>query len=184
MKIGSKKDQPITYDEELFAHFEKRYFHEVERKDHMFQRLNIPLAAIIAISGFYAVIFSLDLKSVETGWLIWFWIIAAISLLFMLAGFFFFVEALLGNMDKALPTPQDIDDWKHKLVEYYKDEEDAKNTISSTIREHLFISYMSCTTVVSINNEIRANSLYRCNIFLVLAAAVAVGAYSIVKFTS
>lgn len=178
----NKETQLISYDEELFAHFEKRYFHETDRKDQLFQRLNIPLAAIFAISGFYAIILSLRLEALSTGWLVWFWVVATASLLCMIIGAYFFVDALLGGVDKVLATPQDLDEWKHQLVDHYK-EEGSTHSICVAIRKNLFENYMLCTTVISINNERRANSIYRSSIFLVSAAALAVIAYAIVKFT-
>lgn len=169
---------------ELFAHYEKLYFHEQGRKEQIFSRLNIPLAVMVAIIGFYAVIISGDHKSLQLGPAIWFWVILSCSLASLLIGAVFFVDALLGKMDSALSTPNALETWRQELLEYYKADPNQDEIVAAEVKRSLYVDYMKCASVMTINNDRKASSLYYCNIAVIVAVAFAAVAYVIVKFPS
>lgn len=164
---------------ELFALYEKIYFNELERKEQIFSRLSIPLAVIIAIAGFYAVIIGGSYKSLAIGGAIWFWVVLGCSVVALLVGGWFFVNSLLGRVDQAIPTANDIEAWRIELLDYYSDQPDADVTVATALRQMMYSAYMNCSTISTLNNEQKSFSLYCCNIALILAAALAVVAYVI-----
>ena len=169
-------------ESEVFEHYEKLYFYELARKDQIFSRLNIPLVVIVAMAGFYAVILGSDRQSLLLGGAIWFWIMLSMSGVLMLAGLFFFVDALLGRMDKVLATPNDLEAWRMELKQHYLGENDPENKVAAEFRRAIFHDYMSCATVISTNNDRKVSSLFYCSVFTVLAVIFAVMAFAIVKF--
>lgn len=167
--------------QELFAHYEKIYFHEQQRKEQIFSRLNIPLAVMVAVVGFYAVIISADYKKLELGLAIWFWLVLAISIILLLLGAYFFTDALLGKMDRAIVTPNDLEGWRQQLIAYYATEADCDSIVAEEVRRKLYSDYMDCASIMTINNDRKSSSLYFCNIALIIATAFSAIAYAVAK---
>jgi len=166
--------------EKLFEYYEKTYFHELARKEQIFSRLSIPLATIIAITGFYSVIISGDRAALTLGAKIWFLAILALSAVILAIGIYFFIDALLGKVDKNMPEPNIIEKYRLDLLDYYHDEADAQEITAQKIREYFYENYMSCATICTINNDRKSSSLYFCNVALISAALIAVVAYAVI----
>lgn len=164
---------------ELFVHYERIYFHELNRKEQIFSRLNIPLAVMVAVAGFYAVILKGDYRLLDLGTQIWFWVLLCLSLLGLFVGVGFFVDSLLGRMDKAIATPTDTETWRRQLLQYFSDEADGQEKTAQSVKDMLYEAYMDCATRSMLNNDRKASSLYFCNIALIAAAGLAMAAYAI-----
>jgi hypothetical protein len=113
--------------QKIFEYYEKTYFHELARKEQIFSRLNIPLATIIAIAGFYSVILGGD--RAVLGYLpkLFFFLFLTVSVGFLSAGVYFFMNALLGKVDQNMPEPNVIEQYRVDLLAYYSDELAPKN---------------------------------------------------------
>jgi len=169
---------------ELFTYYEKIYFHEHSRKEQIFSRLNIPLAVMVAIVGFYAVIISSDYKSLSLDPVILFWGFFCYSVIALLIGAGFFIDALLGKMDQGIPTPNALETWRQQLLAYYRDEQDSADIVAAELKRSLYKDYMNCASLMTVNNDRKASSLYFCNIAVIISAALAAIAYAIVKLPS
>lgn len=169
-------------EEELYLHFERIYFHELQRKEQIFGRLNIPLAVMVALVGFYAVILATDYKSLEGNAAFSFGFASAISGWLLVIGAYFFADALLGKMDKALATPNSLEAWRRQLQEYYSLDDDVDRIVAESMKGALYADYMSCASLLTVNNDRKASSLYYCNMALILATALALAAYAVAKF--
>lgn len=166
--------------DKLFEYYEKIYFYELARKEQIFSRLSIPLATIIAIAGFYSIIISGDRAVLTLGAKIWFLTILAISVVSLAIGVYFFIDALLGKMDKNMPEPNIIEKYRLDLLDYYREEDDTEAVVAQQIRKYYYEKYMDCATICTINNDRKSSSLYFCNIALIGAAMVAVVAYAVI----
>lgn len=163
----------------LFTHYEKVYFHEINRKEQIFSRLNIPLAIVISLAGFYALLLNGDHKTLSTGLRIWFWIAFFVSAATLVTAVGFLIDALVGRMDQAIPTPNDTEEFRRKLVEYYKEDSDAEASIARNIESAYYGYYMHCASLLTINNDRKASSFYYCVVLLITAAAIALAPYAI-----
>lgn len=166
--------------DKLFEYYEKIYFYELARKEQIFSRLSIPLATIIAIAGFYSIIISGDRTVLTLGAKIWFLTILAISVVSLAIGVYFFIDALLGKVDKNMPEPNIIEKYRLDLLNYYSEEDDTEAIVAQEIRRYYYEKYMDCATICTINNDRKSSSLYFCNIALISAAMVAVVAYAVI----
>jgi hypothetical protein len=166
--------------EKLFEYYEKIYFYELARKEQIFSRLSIPLATIIAIAGFYSVIISGDRTTLTLGAKIWFLTILGLSVVALGIGVYFFIDALLGKVDENLPEPNIIEDYRLKLLDYYRDEADTEAVVANEIRKYYYEKYMTCATICTINNDRKSSSLYFCNIALISAAMISAVAYAVI----
>ena len=169
---------------ELFTYYEKIYFHELGRKEQIFSRLNIPLAVMVAIIGFYAVIIGSDYKSLSLDPVICFWGMFCYSVIALMFGAGFFIDALLGKMDQGIPTPNALETWRQDLLVYYREEPNPDDIVATALKQSLYRDYMNCASLLTVNNDCKASSLYFCNIALVVSAAFGAIAYAIVKFPS
>ncbi|WP_435635309.1 hypothetical protein ACSC9U_05030 [Pseudomonas solani] len=167
---------------ELFAYYEKLYFHEQQRKEQIFSRLSIPLAVMVALAGFYAVIIATDYKKLEGCAAFAFGVFSTCSVGLLLIGAYFFTDALLGKMDKALSTPNSLEAWRRKLQAYYAGVPDADRLVAESIRSALYADYMNCASQTTINNDRKSSSLYYCNMMLIFATATALVTYFLAKF--
>jgi len=166
---------------ELFTHYERIYFHEQQRKEQIFSRLNIPLAVMVAIVGFYAVIITADYKQLELGLAIWFWLVLAISISLFMFGAYFFTDALLGKMDRAIVTPNDLEEWRQQLITYYSTEANGDSIVAEEARRKLYLDYMDCASIMTINNDRKSSSLYFCNMALITSTTFSAIAYAVAK---
>ncbi|MCQ4302685.1 hypothetical protein C1170_06335 [Stutzerimonas frequens] len=169
---------------ELFQHYEKLYFHEQQRKEQIFSRLSIPLAVMVALVGFYAVIIATDYKKLEGCAAFAFGFCAACSAELSIIGAYFFTDALLGKMDQALSTPNSLEAWRRDLQAYYAGETDADRLVADSIRSALYADYMNCASLTTVNNDRKSSSLYYCNMALIFSSATALVAYAVAKFPS
>lgn len=167
-------------DINLFGHYEKIYFHELARKEQIFSRLSIPLATIIAIAGFYSVIIGGDRAALTLGAKIWFLTILGVSVFALFIGIYFFIDALLGRIDKNLAAPNTIEEYRLDLIDYYHDEPDAEQKVAEALLTYYYENYMNCATICTFNNDRKSSSQYYCNISLIISAAIAVIAYAVI----
>lgn len=166
---------------ELFAHYEKVYYHEVGRKEQIFSRLNIPLAVMVAIVGFYAVIIASNYRALSLGGAIWFWVVMGLSIAALIIGAGFFVDALLGRMDKAPAVPNDLEKWRRDLINHYSGSPNADALVAKEVRDAVSADFMNCASILTLNNDRKASSLYYCNLSVIVAVFFAAIAYAIVK---
>ncbi|QEY74108.1 hypothetical protein [Pseudomonas denitrificans (nom. rej.)] len=171
-------------DTELFAHYEKVYYHELGRKEQIFSRLNVPLAVMVAVVGFYAVLIGGGYKELELGVRIWFWVTFAMSGLALGVGAGFFVDALLGRMDSALADPNTLETWRQSLRVYYSDQQDCDAIVAAEVRRAVYADFMNCSSLITVNNDRKASSLYYCNVLLIAAVLFAAISYAIEKVPS
>ncbi|MGF6595056.1 hypothetical protein [Pseudomonas sp. 2835] len=169
----------MTQDK-LFEYYEKIYFYELSRKEQIFSRLSIPLATIIAISGFYSVILGGDRATLTLGAKIWFLTILTTSAASLSVGVYFFIDALLGKIDENMPEPNTIEKYRLDLLEYYSDEVEAETKTAKALKEYYYEKYMNCATICTVNNDRKSSSLYFCNLALISAALIAVIAYAVI----
>lgn len=169
-------------ESDLLSHAEKLYFHELNRKEQIFSRLSIPLAVIVATFGFYAVILAANPSSLTVGTKIWFWLTFSLSLILLLAAIVFFIDCLLGRMDKAIPTPDATVAYREELLNYYSDTEDPEDSTSKHLKKTFLNYYSECATLTIINNDRKSSSFYYCAIFLIAASFFAIVSYTLVTF--
>jgi len=167
----------------LFAHYEKVYFHEISRKEQIFARLNIPLAIVVSLAGFYALLLNGDHKTLTTGLRIWFWVGFFVSAVTLVTAVGFLIDALVGRMDQAIPTPNDTEEFRRTLEDYFSGDPDAEESIASHVESAYYGYYMNCGSLLTINNDRKASSFYYCVVLLITATAVALAPYAILMHT-
>ncbi len=86
-------------------------------------------------------------------------------------------------MDQAIPTPNDTEEFRRTLEDYFSGDPDAEESIASHVESAYYGYYMNCGSLLTINNDRKASSFYYCVVLLITATAVALAPYAILMHT-
>ncbi|MNY75792.1 hypothetical protein D3C86_2151720 [compost metagenome] len=70
------------------------------------------------------------------------------------------------------------------MLAYYREEPDSADIVAAELKRSLYKDYMNCASLMTVNNDRKASSLYFCNIAVIVSAAFAAITYAIVKLPS
>ena len=171
-------------EEKLYSLFERMYFYELDRKDKFVAKLNIPFAAIIALVGYYAFLLSVDRAGLGHGVESLFWTLLFFSIFCTMGGAIFFIRALLGGIDKAILTANEIEGYRQKLIKHYCGYDGEEEYVASQLRSIMYRDYMNCSTVITLNNEKKGFYYFYCNFFLIFSSVSGLMCYIVVRLLS
>ena len=106
--------------EDVFAFYEKLYFHEIDSREKLNARLQIPLTLIVSFAG--VLIFLLQnywhqgFSATALGFLSLF----ALSLIALIIATYYFVRSCFGNTYSFLPDAQSTEEYRQKLNDLYE----------------------------------------------------------------
>jgi hypothetical protein len=167
------------HDRHLDALYEKIYFHEIDGRDKVAQRLQLPLVAFLAISGFVGSMLQSVQRTDTSPGAVTFWILLSFALASLMGAMWFLVVSLIGKKYHYLPVPQAWEDHQAKCAALYQDYEDAGRLVSAALQKNLVETYAHCGTVNGAINETKASYVFRLLRCLVAAALFSLAAYAI-----
>lgn len=161
----------------LFNLYEKQYYHEIEARDKLNSRLQIPLAVLVAIVGFMG--FMLQNRSSEVAglavWIFWvFYLAASISTVFAII---FFRKSWFGHTDKLLPTAKQSEEYRYELIELYSKYENKDELVKDGMRKYLYDYFVQFSSINTINNDSRSYNLYKMTVSLTIATMCSFAAF-------
>lgn len=179
---GAKEMRHEEVNDELFTLCEKLYFHEVDVRDKINARLQIPLAIGVAMVG----VLSFMLQNVEhsaSGSAVWFfygaWAFAAI---FIFLSASYFVKAAWGIEYQFIAPGSAWSEYRDKCVLTYKDVSDDAPLIRQAFMQTLCSEYGTKSKLNSEANDIRSYHLHFTLKFLINAGAYAFMAFMFFHF--
>lgn len=156
---------------------EKLYFHEIERRDKLGERLQIPLAMFVAIAGFVGQM----LQNIERGqrstWAVIFWGTMIVASIAFFTGLFYLLRILKGHIYSYLPTAPHWDAYRSQCESLYKEYKHASELVTGALQHALNKSYVDCWTRNAAINDQKSFSMQRLNEALGVAALAAFAAY-------
>ncbi len=158
---------------ERLSCYENLYLQELERKEKINARLNLPLAISVALIGLLAFMLKNTPTEMVGFWPIIFWFFFAASCLSLIIGFVFFRLCWFGHTDQLMPTAQEIENYYQTLKAHYAPYDDAKNNTNIVFRDFLFDGYLKYSTINAINNDRRTYNLYRTTVSITVALSFA-----------
>lgn len=164
---------------ELKVFYEKLYFQEVEARDRLTARLQIPLSLILAIIG--AAVFLLQNFDYQPG----VWTISRVLFMFFIGfgglilvlAIKWFVDALYNNEYHFLPDSVKTAEYKNLLEATYKDYEQHAFLVADALEKYItdyYIQYAAFNTHV---NDRRAAFIHLCNGAIIGATVLFVAAF-------
>lgn len=159
--------------EQLFSFYEKLYFQELERREKLSARLNIPLAILVAVVGFQ----SFMLNSAPFGVLGWsgllFWTFFVLASCATAVGAWFFRASWFGHTDKLLPTANETEAYRSQLIDLYKDFDEKEKLVEDALTQYLYDYYKQFSSENTVNNDTRAYRLYQATYAITVAVLLA-----------
>lgn len=160
-------------EQKLFELYEKLYFHEVEAKEKIAARLQIPLAILLSIASLYG--YFLKGYSIENSnlWNIVFSILGIVSLICFGRSLIYFKQAFFGSTYSFLPAAKIAEDYRQELLTLYKDYDgtdgylDCQTLVSHHFKNYLLTSYIDCSSYNTKINDYRSEALHKCNSFII-----------------
>ena len=138
---------PLTHAE-LKQLYEKLYFLEIESREKIHARLQIPLTLLLALLG--GIVFVLQNFDYQAGgWTptrVTFAFFFCCAIVALIVGTVCFVFALYNHAYLFLPTPQKTADYKTLLEETYKDYEQHGQLVSDALDTYLMNYYVQYAT--------------------------------------
>lgn len=163
----------------IFELYEKLYFHEVEAREKISSRLQIPLAILLSITSVFAHIIkgiSLDNHCL---WNVIFGLTFLSSLILFVYSMSYFIRSFYGHTYEFIPSAIETENYRQKLLETYKEYDDGESIAEQYFDEYIYKYYNECSSVNTKVNDIRSEFLHKCNTYLILSALPLVLAFLI-----
>jgi len=163
--------------EQLFQLYEKLYFHELDRREKLSARLNMPLVVLVAVTGFFSFMLQNLPESLEGWFSLAFWTLYISATLAAATAAWFFRKAWFGHTDKLLPTANETEAYRRKCIDLYAEYHECEKLVEQAMKQYLSDSYMRFSTENTINNDSRAYNLYRATASVTAAVLLAFAAF-------
>lgn len=151
---------------ELFNLYEKLYFHELETREKILNRLQIPLAIIVSFVSFYGYI----AKGIEFSvgfWNIAIYIVLCGSISLFAFTLFNFIRAFFNHTYELIPTAIETEKYRLELIDHYQGYPKSDKLVEKAFDDYLYKYYAECATVNTKINDTRASFIHNCNKYLV-----------------
>jgi hypothetical protein len=148
-------------DNELFSFYEKIYFHELDRKEKLLARLNLPLAILAAILSFLSYMINNKAPTTHDGSVgVWFWILYFFACICLVMGVWYFWRSWSVRLyDKAIPTLEVIRDYRQSMIELYSSFDDGLEETQIQLKALIASYYVQGASTNALNNDRRGQYL-------------------------
>ncbi|PTU32249.1 hypothetical protein [Stenotrophobium rhamnosiphilum] len=149
-------------DDKTLVFHEKLYFHELDCREKLIQRLQLTLAILTGIVGGWMYIFSrlnFSGPSQPFVWAIFLVCFACGSVLLAIACFKF-VKALWGHSYDCLPVATEIENYRIQMYDTYKEFSDGPETAAGYFRKFLIQYFSECAAHNAKQNAERYDFLH------------------------
>ncbi len=164
---------------DIFELYEKLYFHEVEAREKISSRLQIPLAILLSIISVYAhIIKGISLNN-HCLWNVVFGLTFLISIILFVTSMSYFIRSFYGHTYEFIPSAIETENYRQKLIETYKEYEDGESIAEKYFDEYIYKYYNECSSLNTKVNDKRSEFLHKCNTYLILSALPLVAAFLI-----
>lgn len=163
----------------IFELYEKLYFHEVEAREKISSRLQIPLAILLSIISVYAHIIKGISFDNHCFWNVIFGLTFLISIILFVTSMSYFIRSFYGHTYEFIPSAIETENYRQKLIETYKEYEDGESLAEQYFDEYIYKYYNECSSVNTKVNDIRSEFLHKCNTYLILSSLPLVAAFLI-----
>jgi len=158
-------------DQGRFELYEKLYFHELDRKDKLLARLNLPLGMIVGLLTFFG--FLLSKPPPGDDWpYVFFWALYDCAFIsFVLALWHFRKAWIRGEYDYVIPVLRRLEEHLQKeLKPYFGSDNDGLNSYFEKV---IYDYYVDGATINATNNDKRSQELDHLSKYVALCTALA-----------
>lgn len=182
IELDKKNRSTAEIDRYFDSLNEKLYFHEIERRDKQGERLQIPLAMLVAVAGFVGQMLQNIVRGTVSFWAVWFWIFIAVTSISFIAGVYHLIKILRGHIYDFVPEAKHWDDYLTRCKSTYETYSDSTELVTVALRHAINESFKKCWSRNAAINDQKSFSLQRLNVWLGTAALSAFLAYFVFYF--
>ena len=144
-----------------YKYYKEQYYFELTRKGQLASNMSIPIGFMTAIFTACAY-FGLNIGSIIGHWTIWIFLaLISVAIFFIIKASYHLYKAFVGLKYGYNPSPDKLYDYEKK---HKKDPQ-----LDEKFFEGIKKSYVNTTTKNRINNNVRANHLYKTNVNTIIA---------------
>lgn len=157
--------------------YEKIYFHEIDGRDKVAQRLQLPLVTFLALAGFIGHMLQNVQRTNEAGAGLWFWSFLLIAVLGLTSAAIYFVKSVIGKTYSYLPDPEEWSKHHKQCVALYIDYSNADALVAAAVKKNIIAIYIKCGTKNGAINAEKASY-----VFIILRCLVATALFTFAAF--
>lgn len=147
-------------EKERFTFYEKVFYQELDRKEKLYARLNMPLAMLVAIVTFLSYMLNKAPTTQAGSASVFFWVLYLSTCVMLLCGAWYFRAAwALRDSDRGLPTLLEIETHRRSFSDDYQLYWDAPEEAEVHFRGVILNYYVAAATVNAENNDKRGEYL-------------------------
>lgn len=162
--------------------FEKIHFHEIDGRDKVNQRLQLPLVTFLALAGFIGQMLQNVQRSYDGVIATWFWLFLGLASFGLLIATYFFIRSLVGQTYSYLPYPEDWYKHQKDCIELYKDYDNADALVAAAIKKNVVDTYIKCGTKNGALNAEKASYVFWILRTLIITALFTFAAFAVFYF--
>lgn len=171
-QIFSKKAQPLRSNmkkQDLFQIYEKSYFHEIDMREKLSSRMQIPLAIIVAEISLLGYVLQ-KLNNIQSGlYGLLFIICYILSTILVLLSIYFFIRSWYNFEYAFLPTADETENYQKELNSFYEEYAERETLTQNAMFDYVYDYYKKCSTKNTLNNDKRSIYIHKTSSFLILA---------------
>ena len=162
-------------DAARFTFYEKIYFYELERKEKLISRLNLPLAILGVLLSFLSYMLGIAPSSQDGFAGVSFWIFYLSAVFCLLCGAYYFRSSWqLRDFDRGLPTLCELERYRADATAHFavhgENDDDAETYFKTIILSY----YIEGATVNTVNNDKRGAKLVSLSNYVTLTMILSV----------
>ncbi len=156
--------------------YEKLYFHEIEAREHLSARVQVPLAITVSLIGVLAFMlmnFDQELCGLPAFIFLFFLVLSAAALI---VAIFFLIKSWWNHEYSFLPSAAETEKYRQTLINTYTPYDNGNDLTEEYLNNYLCNYFIECSTINTHCNDKRSIYLHKANgalIITVLLAAVA-----------
>ena len=148
--------------------YEKLYFHEIDVRESLSNRLQAPMAIIVSLIGVLGfLIQSFDKE--QSGFIVnLFTFFLVSSAICLICALYFFIKSWWGSTYAFLPSAEDTEKYRKLLESTYKKYKSGDDLANKHLDEYLCNNYIKCATQNTQCNDLRSLNIHRTNGTLII----------------
>ncbi|WP_417552889.1 hypothetical protein [Marinomonas fungiae] len=159
--------------------YEKLYFHELEARDQLSNRCQIPLLVLLALAGSYSLVFKSLFTPLEFPciWAYYAYIgLCIASIIMMIVSSVFWAKSLSGSAYHCIPSASETESYREALVDYHSsvNPNSVDENVEKQMSEYVYSRYAQCSSYNTAVNDRRSRKLYFCNRYLLCTSVLIV----------
>lgn len=150
--------------------YEKLYFHEVDARDKVVSRLQIPLALLFSVLSIFAVLMKGVSFAGYEHWHLVFYVPFSLSAFLFVVSVVYFVGAFYNHEYSFMPPADEMEEYRNVLISHYETYEGAKEYVVQAFSDFIYGHFNRCSTENTVVNDLRSRRIHMCNRFFLFTS--------------